>query len=522
MSVTIRDVMKLPCMRNAEIAAGQGGLDNIVTAVSVLEYSSYSDLQEKAFSELNYEGSDLVITAFSSICGKPGKILAEIMNSHAIGEAGVIIYYFDLFVKKLEKEVLDYANEVGFPIIVMPKDQFQLRYSEAISEIQGLIIDDRKRNEDFTPFITETFVSLPKNQQNISALLRLLSNYLHLTFIMEEPDGSVRAFAGWPNILEREASDILSSIAKGSYSDRYEILNFDDIPGQEGRLAIIARGQEITPAIIEHVRETARLILKMLANEKQESIGSAQLIRAIINDEPIKMRRLARNQGIDHEKLRNMIICRNPHITPLSSEIMLSGIKEIFGMYCRHMVADIYSDDAVVFLDDGISSQWLPTLKYYGDFVRERGLSPILAYARGLSSPSEVRKAYLDVSDNIEVAKSLYRSASVLSYHEILYVKRLGELISEGEDALRDALDALKYLSYHGKETEKDLSDTLSCFYFDAYMSVSKTAESMNLHVNTVKYRLKKISAAIGCHVTDMPEMQELYMAMALKRLLGE
>ena len=52
MSVTIKDIMKLPCMKNAEIAAGRSGEDNVVTAVTVLEYPSFSESQDRLFHEL--------------------------------------------------------------------------------------------------------------------------------------------------------------------------------------------------------------------------------------------------------------------------------------------------------------------------------------------------------------------------------------------------------------------------------------------------------------------------------------
>ena len=55
MSVTVRDVMKLPCMKGAEIVAGKSGIDNVVTSVTVMEYSSYSDEQDRIYDEANYE-----------------------------------------------------------------------------------------------------------------------------------------------------------------------------------------------------------------------------------------------------------------------------------------------------------------------------------------------------------------------------------------------------------------------------------------------------------------------------------
>ena len=80
-------------------------------------------------------------------------------------------------------------------------------------------------------------------------------------------------------------------------------------------------------------------------------------------------------------------------------------------------------------------------------------------------------------------------------------------------------MKAMKYLSRCGAEIEKDLVETLSSFYFDSHMSVKETANNLYVHVNTVKYRMRKIAEATGCRVTDMPEMLALYKAVALYRL---
>lgn len=175
----------------------------------------------------------------------------------------------------------------------------------------------------------------------------------------------------------------------------------------------------------------ARLILRMLAREASEPIGAVQLIRAIIRDEPIKMRKLAKNLGVDAEKLTNMIIYRNSKPPVLMRNFVLREVKELFGLYCRNMVADSFSDDIVVFLDDGISSQWLSTLISLNESLNGKGIAPLCVYAGNLESPAEVRRAYIDVTENL------------------------------------------------------------------------------NIHVNTVKYRLRKIFDNLGCRVTDMPEMAD-------------
>ena len=446
-------------------------------------------------------------------------ILTEMMSSKAVGEAGVIIYYFDLFVKKLDQSVLDFADEAGYPIIVMPRNQYLLRYSEAITEISELIIADRSQNENFSSSIIETLVSLPKNQQNISTLLRLLSNYLHVTLIMTGSDWKLTAFAGWPKIPEREIEDMLQKILEGNFREPYEVLQFEDIPVRKANLIVTGR-EPLKKATLEQITDVVRVYLKMTMDEPLETVGSEQLIRAVIGDEPVKMRKLAANMGIDSSKLRNMVIYREPHLNLPSGTFILREVRDMFSRYCHDQVVDMYSGDVVAFLDDGISSQWLPTLRALNESMLSKGMDPLCVYARNLSDPSDVRDAYLNVTEHLDDAKQLYINASILSYHEIMFVAELKEIISQGEDRIRKELEPLKYLGPEGEEQTEELIRTLSSFYFDSGQSVSRTAENLFIHVNTVKYRLKKISEVIGCKVTEMPEMMGLYKALALYRLI--
>lgn len=537
MSVTVRDIMKLPCMKDAEIVAGKGGLENVVTAVTVMEYSSYSDVLEKESKVHNYkaeikevqdvlfnqdyEGSDILITAFSCLMNEPEKILAQIKDSFSLGEAGVIIYYFDLFVRELDQSVIDFADEVGYPIIIMPRDQFQLRYSEAIAEISELIADERHKNEYFGASIMETLVSLPKNQQNISTLLRLLSNYLHLTIAITENDWRLRAFAGWPKILERDINDILVRISSGNYTEPFEIVNMEDIPG--GKVHLIVTGTDgFKKSTVEQITDVVRLYLKMTSDDSREIIGSEQLIRAIIGDDPIRMRKLAKNMGIESSRLTNMIIYRDPRLFLPRGEAILNEVKEQLANNCHDYVSDIYSGDVVAFLDDGISAHWLPTLEMLNDSMREKGMEPICVYARNLADPSEVREAYQNVTAYFDDAKKLYGKAYILSYHEILFAKQMRDIISLGEESVRKETDILRRLEKFCGESGNEIIETLKSFYFDSHMSLNDTADNLFVHVNTVKYRMKKVSEFIGCRVTDMPEMMGLYKALALERLINQ
>ena len=70
--------------------------------------------------------------------------------------------------------------------------------------------------------------------------------------------------------------------------------------------------------------------------------------------------------------------------------------------------------------------------------------------------------------------------------------------------------------------TETDLFGTLCVYYLDAGSSLSKTAEQLYVHKNTVKYRIQQVEQRLGYRVDQQPEAIGLYTACALVRLLGE
>ena len=85
---------------------------------------------------------------------------------------------------------------------------------------------------------------------------------------------------------------------------------------------------------------------------------------------------------------------------------------------------------------------------------------------------------------------------------------------------MEQGLAALAFLG--GDKDARDLKETLSVHLLDAGASVTRTAELLFLHKNTVKYRLQKISDRLGCRVGRMPESLPLYRACAMERLLTQ
>ena len=85
---------------------------------------------------------------------------------------------------------------------------------------------------------------------------------------------------------------------------------------------------------------------------------------------------------------------------------------------------------------------------------------------------------------------------------------------------VRQVTAPIEPLLHTDSTIQEDLLATLSVYLLDAQANVSRTAELLYLHKNTVKYRLHKINSLLGYLVTKMPESNQLYTALAVRRLL--
>jgi len=87
MSVTVEDLLQLPSLRNAEVIAGRGGLQKIVSSISVLEATDPGVLNDSIFHNDQYLGSEIVITGFMNATNDPA---LQCSNIRRLAEGGEV------------------------------------------------------------------------------------------------------------------------------------------------------------------------------------------------------------------------------------------------------------------------------------------------------------------------------------------------------------------------------------------------------------------------------------------------
>ena len=146
MSITVRDCLNLPSLSTARLVAGHQGLDNIVTTISVIEFDDYKD----DF----FVPNEIVITSFYSVKDDVGEQCRILEHSKNSGDVAVVLFYSDIVMRGIDSRLLDTANRIGLPLIVLPEDNIKLKYSDVISEVMEAVVLDKQSQAQVDDSVT--------------------------------------------------------------------------------------------------------------------------------------------------------------------------------------------------------------------------------------------------------------------------------------------------------------------------------------------------------------------------------
>ena len=117
MSLTVSQLLELPCLRRAKVLAGHNSLERIVTSVTVLEYSTPTDMQKKLYESIDFWGSELILTGFCNIADDVDAQCDNIRMFAMAGEVGMILYYVGLILPRVDPKLIQLEDELNFVLI---------------------------------------------------------------------------------------------------------------------------------------------------------------------------------------------------------------------------------------------------------------------------------------------------------------------------------------------------------------------------------------------------------------------
>ncbi len=158
------------------MAAGRGGLSRIVSSISVLESIDPGALNDALFKNDAFNGGEVVITSF--INGRDDVELqcSNIRRLAEGGEVGLILFYVGTIMREIDRRLIELADGLGFPLICMPRNRMDLRYSEVISDVMEAILKDQSSGTSMVTEILERITYLPQHQRTVDTVIKMLSD----------------------------------------------------------------------------------------------------------------------------------------------------------------------------------------------------------------------------------------------------------------------------------------------------------------------------------------------------------
>ena len=525
MSVTVQDILALPCMNGAKVVAGVGGLTKVLSSVTVLEFADANDVQKEMLSNIDFYGSELVITAFANIPDNIGQQCANIRRLAAVGEAGMVLYYVGILMPRVDPALIELANSLDFVLIVMPEKRWDLRYSEVISEVMEAIIKDQSAGGTLLTDVLAQMTRLPAHQRTIDAVLRMARDRIHASLILLDHQGRALGQANWPMSLELSIASFpyIESLTPVTLENHRTVwrcpVNQNDPQSME--LYLVKDGSPISRDLVLQTAELVRLAVSLWSSKHAE-VQISELVRAILLDEPLKMRRLADLFHIDVTSIHSMWVLRIEAPDGVRQRQELEALKilrEALSYRCDTVIADTYEDYIVGFMSwqnrgenvPGLSNDLLSRLE-------KANIPAVLVRCHRLLRTSDVRQAFLVIKEHLKHARRIWLARQSYSLEEVEFARQCRKTIDKGDEALEAVLQPLRFLQEFSEGSE--LLNTLIVYLLDADSGITRCAELLFVHKNTIKYRMSRIGMCLGYPADKEPEKFYLYRAAAIHRLL--
>ena len=527
MGVTIREIMTLPSMRGARIAAGLSGIDQEVKYVTVQDFFNIDPHSEALFQSIPFPQGELMITSMTDISRDVSAQCRALRAHRSFGDVGVLLYYVGLVVPAVDPQLLAVADELSFPLILMPEEDESLRYSDAIREIMELVIRDENRARYFLPELLQIIIS-QQEQESMEWFLTAAGQYLEASLLLTDSSWNLLDGAMLPSLPRSRAAELVRQVAGNINSGRADTpegpLHFvvgtvQQRDGADLNLVVLRQGEALSSDALRQVVEAVQTFLGLHRQHYMDN-DPAGLVGAVLKGSRSAALRIAQQLRLDLESFNTLAVVgpvfrrvlRNP-------QHLLSRVREELRYRYPGCIAELYHGAVVILggteLGRNALNDALPV--YIG--MPEAEIDTMLYVCPFLRGVEEFRDAYQLILTQKDNAAYLYPNWHALSSSHLRLAETCQRLTDQGQaQAQRRILAPLHEID---EPLRTELHRTLAVYLLDAYLSISRTAELMYLHKNTIKYRIKKINACLGFNVAEMPEMSECYLACAIERYLS-
>lgn len=522
MKITVNDCLSLEAFTPSILAAGKRNIGNRVRSVSVMDATTVETALKN-----NGVREQIVLTSFYGMTGKE-KLQCEVVKGLAKeGVSALVIFHVEKGLTSTDSEVIETAEQVGLPLIVIPKNN-KAEYSNAIEQIMDkLLYGDNFKNSLINNTIYH-LLNFEKHKTFQGALREAaVSNDFQVVLLSKD-------FNPILTIETRQKTTIADAIRMGKERDveKAGIYTFIDVNGvltywgpitinkEKYFLFIVDNEDNYSAGEITKLAEIIELAMGMWKYTPERDVR-AELIKALIRGNKSLAYSLKDEMGIKTDNILSVFYAKgieNNQGNAVISEfekrenievLRITEGEETYGMILKS--GEKPGDEEM--------SQKSSCLQLF-DKLKEGSKTVRIFHATGVDGIEGAGDAFRLISETWTFVESVFPYKRVFTKYELALVSNCINLQVQGGYLKKNYMDLLEpFWREMGENKAKQLLETLETFVLDAGMNSGKTSEFMGIHTNTVQYRLKRINEVLGAEITGNRVIPGLTMALALKRL---
>lgn len=504
--VTIREILRIPLLQEAQIIAGEQGLERIVQFIDIMEVPDLTGWPK--------EGVLMLTTAYA-IRDHPDQLAEMIRILHEGGAAGLAIKSAR-FLNTIPFEALQMSNDCGLPLIELPPE---IPYTDITQAVMEQVLDRQA-------------TLLRRSDEVYRTLTMMVLENIGIQAVSDHVAGLLKAPVA---VIDNSGGIVVSSPAGWDFREAVHPLRWN-INVDRRSVAHLLVDKEKLDAMEEVGIEQARLVLALELMRNKIIEDTENRLRGNFIDELMtppapprhEVEQRGRQLGMNPLHLWEVAVIEGT-VAP-DEEWMNKLLYEQAEKYHIRPHVEFRSNRAILFLPTPPASsdqrsghepqEPIPWADIVLSWLNDKE-GQLAGYRSGIGRPKalwDIHEGFSEARNALTISRKLSGETALTAYKDVeVYHLLRGTMDEKGFGVLFDR--KLGKLKQYDEEHNSDLLRTLF-FYLESRSSLIETANHLFIHRNSVKYRLERIRDITGFDLNDPHEQFVCQMCLIYYYLL--
>ncbi|WP_412053001.1 PucR family transcriptional regulator [Lactiplantibacillus plantarum] len=519
----LQTLLQTPSMQHMRVIAGERGLKREISNIGMIESPDITDYLAN--------GQFLITNGypFVNTTTDPLTLIKAMHNANCAG----LGFKDHRYVDHLPKKVIELANELAFPIIITPGDEL---ISETMRKMLSIILKSQTNELSRIVKANQTLADLLlKDPTNTTVLNKCSELIHHPLFLMDSHFRVVSASQDLP-MTRNTLTDFLRNQTDIDY---FNLNTRVILPYQANDLTIMPlfsaykENKAFVGVVdLDPANSTDQMLTQVVLNTLSFVNGRVDMLNesAFRNQSGFYLNVM--DGGISNDLVNKTLKARN--IDPstkfhcatilvttnhqaLLSNHLLEQVQQLTLWFIKEYQASVIvfslKQQLVLLINDQQNAQhFLTALVQFIQPKLDRQARLIAGYSYSTLPLTELATTYNEAAEALALSKN---SPHAVTIYRPKYVKELISLIPQNE--ARSFVERVLGGLVSGVSANEQLNLLTTLYgYFYYHQNIAEVAGHLDIHRNTVIYRLKKIEKMLTLNLDDPEQTQTLEMAVLL------